>query len=170
MYGEIYHIETALKELSPEARLERRQNEVRPVFYRMPGYVDSLDPEIPTYSNYLSEAISYMQRHKEDLSSFLSDPMIPADNQYVERKIKNAAPGRRNYLFCYSGDGAEANAIYYTLVETARANGAHPYYFLKYLLEKMPVLIAEKTTSDGDSWLPDMMPWSPTYRAYEKKP
>lgn len=55
------------------------------------------------------------------------------------------------------------------MVETARANGAHPYYFLKYLLEKMPVLIDEKTTSDDDSWLQDMMPWSPTYRAYEKK-
>ncbi|MCD8133883.1 MAG: IS66 family transposase [Clostridiales bacterium] len=88
MYGEIYHIETALKELAPEARLERRQNEVRPVFDRMLKYVDSLDPETPAYSNYLSEAISYMQRHKEDLCSFLSDPMIPADNQYVERKIK----------------------------------------------------------------------------------
>lgn len=169
MYGEIYHIETALKELTPEARLERRQNEVKPVFDRMIKYVDSLDPETTTYSNYLSEAISYMQRHKKDLSSFLSDPMIPADNQYVKRKIKNAALGRRNYLFCYSKDRAEANAIYYTLVETARVNGAHPYYYLKYLLEKMPALIDQKTTSDGDSWLKEMMPWSPAYKTYEKK-
>ena len=32
-----------------------------------------------------------------------------------------------------------------TLIETARANSADPYYYLKYLVEKMPKRLYEKS-------------------------
>jgi hypothetical protein len=35
--------------------------------------------------------------------------------------------GRRNWLFCNTPDGAEATVIVYSLIETAKANGANPY-------------------------------------------
>ena len=41
-------------------------------------------------------------------------------------------------MFCTSPKGAEAAAIMYTLVETAKSNGADVYFYLKYLLEKAP--------------------------------
>ena len=55
-------------------------------------------------------------------------------------------------------------AIIFTLVETAKANQVHPYYYLMYLLKKMPGHM-EDTCFD---FLGDMMPWSEAYRAYEK--
>ena len=41
-------------------------------------------------------------------------------------------------MFCTSPKGAEAAAIMYTIVETAKSNGADVYFYLKYLLEKAP--------------------------------
>ena len=54
-------------------------------------------------------------------------------------------------------------AIISSMVETAKANNAHPYYYLMYLLEKMPSHMEE---SDHD-FLPSMTPWSEEYRQYE---
>jgi hypothetical protein len=52
-----------------------------------------------------------------------------------------------------------------TLIETARANGADPYYYLKYLMEQMPKHLYEK----GREYMPEMMPWSEKYRQYETR-
>ena len=90
---------------------------------------------------------------------------VPADNGFCERCIKPFATGRRNWLFSYSIYGAEAMAILFSLIETAKANDAHPYYYLKYLLEILP----RQKTSKGNAFLNDCMPWSEKYRAYEKK-
>ena len=62
-------------------------------------------------------------------------------------------------------NGAGSAAVLFTLAETTKANNAHPYYYLKYLLEKLP---KQKVTRDT-SFLDDCMPWSEVYRAYEKK-
>ena len=75
------------------------------------------------------------------------------------------ATARRNWLFSYSINGAEAAATLFSLVETAKANNAHPYYYLKYLLETLP---GQKVTKEK-SFLDDCMPWSEAYRVYEKK-
>jgi len=73
------------------------------------------------------------------------------------------AQGRRNYLFSNTVSGAEATVIASTLIETAKSNGAEPYFYLKYLLEQMPQHLYDK----GKGHLPEMMPWSDAYRNYE---
>lgn len=67
-------------------------------------------------------------------------------------------------MFCDSLDGAEALAIMYTMVETARTNKANVYYYLKYILERMPHHMEGKDLS----FLDTMMPWSLEYREYER--
>jgi hypothetical protein len=91
--------------------------------------------------------------------------MISCDNGFAERSIKPFATSRRNRLFSYSIEGAQAVANLFTLIETAKANNAHPYYYLKYLLEALP---NQKIHKDK-SFLNDLMPWSETYRDYEKE-
>ena len=73
------------------------------------------------------------------------------------------ALGRRNWLHANTFDGAKASCSIYSLVETAKANKANPYQYLKYLLEKMPAHMDDKDTG----FLEDMMPWSEAYKAYE---
>jgi hypothetical protein len=95
---------------------------------------------------------------------FLKDGNIPIDNGAGERHIRTVAIGRKNYLFSDSIDGAEALAIMYTIVETAKANNANVYYYLKYILERMPSYMEGTDTG----FLDGMMPWSLEYREYER--
>ena len=60
-------------------------------------------------------------------------------------------------MFCTSPKRAEAAAIMYTLVETAKSSGADVYFYLKYLLEKSPSTPEIKV---GRNYLVELMPWS----------
>lgn len=160
----IYNTDTPLKKLSAKERLARRNTEVRPNVDAFFDYLHSLDLNDPSYSDRLRDAVSYSLNQETRLRMFLEDASIPADNGNCERKLKSYITGRNNWLFSYSLTGAEVMAIIFTLVETAKANQVHPYYYLMYLLKKMPGHM-EDTCFD---FLDDMMPWSEAYRAYEK--
>ena len=67
--------------------------------------------------------------------------------------------GRKNFLFHDTVDGAEASAIVYSLVETARENNLNIYQYLYLVLLYMPDYQNEP---DG---IEDMMPWSEFMKA-----
>ncbi len=156
--------EQPLKDLPPADRLRIRQAVVREKMDSFFDYLKTLNPDDPSYTETLCDAIRYSLNHEEKLRRFLEDPMIPIDNGFCERHIKPFATARRNWLFSFSITGAEAAATLFTLIETAKANQAHPYYYLKYLLETL----SQKRTGNGNTYLADCMPWSDAYRAYEK--
>ena len=62
--------------------------------------------------------------------------------------------GRRNFLFHDTVDGADASAIVYSLVETAKMNGLNTFSYLQNVLLYMP---GYQNESEG---IEDMMPWS----------
>lgn len=163
LIDEIYQAETPLKQLSAEERHKGRQEKVRPKVDVYFEYLKTLNPDDPSYSARLRDAIKYSLNQEDRLRMFLDDPNIPCDNGFAERSIKPFAILRKNCLFSFSVDGALSMAIIFSLVETARANKAHPYYYLMYLLEKMP---AHMDDTDHD-FLPSMMPWSEEYKKYE---
>lgn len=163
LIDEIYQAETPLKQLSAEERHKGRQEKVRPKVDAYFEYLKTLNPDDPSYSARLRDAIKYSLNQEDRLRMFLDDPNIPCDNGFAERSIKPFAILRKNCLFSFSVDGALSMAIIFSLVETARANKAHPYYYLMYLLEKMP---AHMDDTDHD-FLPSMMPWSEEYKKYE---
>ena len=60
------------------------------------------------------------------------------DNNLAENAIRPFALGRKNWLFNAAPEGAAASAAIYSLIETAKANDLEPYWYLRYLLEKLP--------------------------------
>ena len=164
LVDEIWDAERPLKYCLPDERLKKRQSVVREKVDSFFSYVKSLDMDDPSYSEKFRDAVQYALNQEKKLRRFLNDPMIPMDNGFVERCIKPFACSRRNWLFSYSIEGAEAAAVLFTLTETAKANKAHPYYYLKYLLE---TLSTQKITKEN-SFLDDCMPWSEAYRNYEE--
>jgi len=50
--------------------------------------------------------------------------------------------------------GAEAIAIWYTIIEIAKANGLDPYHYLKYLLTEFPYYQRDKRGSE------ELLPWN----------
>ena len=114
----------------------------------------------------MKDAIQYSLNQKKYLCRFLERGSVPMDNGNTERKAKSLAIGRGNWMFCTSPKGAKALAIMYTLVETAKSNGADVYFYLKYLLENAP---ASPELIMGKAYLEKLMPWSEAYRKYEKE-
>ena len=68
------------------------------------------------------------------------DGRLAISNNLAERSIRPFTVGRNNWLFSYSDKGADASAVAYSIVETAKANGLVPFEYIKYLLETLPNL------------------------------
>ena len=66
--------------------------------------------------------------------------------------------GRKNWLFSGSPRGAAASALLYSLIETAKANGREPYWYLRELFEKLPLA---RTRADYLALLPTAKPPPP---------
>lgn len=62
------------------------------------------------------------------------DGRLELTNNRAERSIKPFVMGRKNFLFANAPKGAEASAILYSLVETAKETGVDPYAYFVYTL------------------------------------
>lgn len=158
----IFDLEKSYRDVTADERKALRNEQVRPLLEEFFQIVHTLDPENPEYSEKMKKGIEYALNHEPELRRFLDDGHIPCDNGACERHIRPFAVSRKVWLFCNTIAGAKATAIIYTLVETAKANKVDPYFYLKYLLDKMPGHM-----NDHDrSFLNDMMPWSQAFKEY----
>ena len=163
LIAEIYIAENSLKELPSDKRLEQRQEKVLPKVNAFFEFIRTIDLGDPLVSDKLRDAVQYALNQEENLRKFLDDGNIPLDNGATERSVRPVSQFRRNSLFSFTTSGAEVMVVIFTLIETAKANQADPYYYLKYLLEQMPQHLYEQ----GTRYMPNMMPWSQRYRCYE---
>ena len=86
----------------------------------------------------LSEAITYAKNQKIYLENFLLDGRIPISNNHAENSIRPFAVGRRAWLFADTPKGAQASAIAYSIVETAKLNNLDVFQYLNYLFKSLP--------------------------------
>ena len=75
-------------------------------------------------------------------------------NSKAERAIRPFAVHRKNWLFADSVEVAKANAIYYSLIESAKANNLNIYKYIKYLLDELPQLEGEQSEDAIEKYLP----------------
>lgn len=47
---------------------------------------------------------------------------------------------RKNFLFCDTAKGADASALCFSMIETAKRNGLDPFGYLLFLLQELPKL------------------------------
>jgi hypothetical protein len=85
----------------------------------------------------LAVAFRYMLKRRKELSLFVTDGRLEADNNIAENAMRAIAVGRKNYLFAGSDKGGERAAAIYTLVQTARLNGVNPEAWLTDILTKI---------------------------------
>lgn len=86
--------------------------------------------------------------------TYLEDGRCSLSNNLSENSIRPVTVGRKNWLFSDTPDGANANALYLTIVEMAKAYNINLYEYLKHLLEHRP----DKSMSDDE--IAELAPWS----------
>lgn len=155
LIARIYAADGKLKHLSSKERYIRRQNEVLPLVEAYFAWVKQQD--IPSIlSEKTREGLKYSINHEKYLLRFLTDGNIPIDNSATERAIRPFTIGRANWRLIDTVHGAQASAVIYSLIETAKANNLKVYEYLKHLLTEIPKFM------DGTSldFLDTLMPWS----------
>jgi len=77
------------------------------------------------------KALEYMLHLWSGLTVFLSHPVVPLDNNHVERQLRDMVLGRKNHYGSKSQRGTEVAALFYSLIETARLRGEEPGHYLR---------------------------------------
>jgi hypothetical protein len=124
----LFAIERELKRYRPEERLQIRNLESRPVVEEFRKWLEDIFPGVLPKSLF-GMAVNYGLNQWTKLVRFLEDGRIEIDNNRAERSIKPFVIGRKNWLFCNTPKGAKANAIIYSIIETAKENGLNPYAY-----------------------------------------
>ena len=103
----------------------------------------------------LGQAFVYLANQWTPLTNYLLDGRLEISNNRAERSIKPFVMGRKNFLFANTPRGAQASAVIYSVMETAKANALDPYRYLLFLLEELPN--ADRRRAD---WMERFLPWN----------
>ncbi len=160
----IYHEDNKLKELKPKEKLQKRQEKIRPLVDDFFEWVKK-NQEYVASESATGRAFAYAINQEKYLREFLDDENIPLDNNPAEQSIRPFTVGRKNWVMIDTMKGAEASAVLYSIVETAKANNLKIYEYLTYVLTEL-----SKTIHDFTVEVPEkLMPWSEELPAEVKK-
>lgn len=145
----LFALEREYEKLPPEERRIKRLEQSRPITEAFFAWAQKTSA-LPKSA--LGKALHYALDQRPLLETFYLDGRLEISNNRAERSIKPFVIGRKNWLFCCSPKGAEASAVIYSIIETAKENRLKPFEYLKYILETMPNIAMEQ--------YPTLLPWS----------
>ena len=150
--GNLYSIEKRAKAqgLCSDEIYQLRQQEAKPILETFKLWLDANQAITPP-KGLLGKAIQYALNNWKKLIVYIEDGRLRPDNNIAENAIRPFVLGRKNFLFAGAPTGAEASATFFTLIETAKANGLEPYTYLRYIFTKLPLA---RTAEDYKSLLP----------------
>jgi transposase len=154
--NQLFVVERKLKELDSEERYNERLKQSKPVLDAFLSWLKIQEQKVLPKSAF-GKAINYCLNQWDKLVVFLEDGRLEIDNNRSERSIKPVVIGRKAWLFANTPRGARASALIYSIVETAKANGLNPYYYLRYLFEQLPNM-----DMTDENALDKLLPWSTT--------
>lgn len=80
-----------------------------------------------THNSFIGKALAYSIDQEEYLHVFLTDGRILIDNNYAKQAIRPFTIARKNFVLMESDHGTKANAIIFSIAETAKANNLNTY-------------------------------------------
>lgn len=154
----LFELERQFEGLTAEERLIQRKEKSGPILEAYWTWLYT----IPRPTGKLKDAVTYAQNQKAHLSAFLEHGEIEISNNQVENAIRPFVVGRKGWLFADTPQGAEASAIIYSLMETAKANSLRLDDYLLHLLSIMP----ERAEQNKDFKMDDLLPWSEEMKSW----
>ena len=150
--SQLFKLEQALAELTPEERYEKRLEQEKPVLDALLSWANEMQAKTAPKSA-LGRAIHYLLEQWPYLTRYLEDGRLELSNNRAERSIKPFVMGRKNWLFANTPGGAQASAVIYSLIETAKENKLDPYKYLLWVLQSAPGL-----SETDDAWSEKLLP------------
>jgi hypothetical protein len=120
-----------------KARRDARSEYTKPLMEQFFAWAQDIE-KAALPKSLLGIAVGYALRQRKRLETVLLDGRLELSNNRAERSIKPFVIGRKNWLFSNMASGAEASAIIYSLVETAKENLIDPYKYLTAVFHAAP--------------------------------
>lgn len=155
----LFALEQTFAKLEYADRYERRLKESKPVADALYEWATS-SGALP--KSLVGKAVNYLVEQRAWLYRVFDDGRLEISNNRAERSIKPFVLSRKNWLFSNTPRGADASAVIFSIIETAKENGLNVYNYFEYLLGRLPNM-----TSDG---IDEVMPWSDTLPSNVKVP
>jgi hypothetical protein len=130
---QLYDVERAAAELSPDARRELRREQSIPLLVKIAAERDQLAQTVLPKSP-LGEALRYLTNQWAALQRFVDDGRLSIDNNRAENQLRVVALGRKNWLFAGSFEGARRAALLYSVVQSCALVNVPPFEYLKDVL------------------------------------
>jgi hypothetical protein len=135
----LFALEREYAKLSPnnnfKARYEARLKQSKPV---MDAFFDWAKNSDAMPQSAVGKAITYAQNQRFYLEHVLLDGRLELSNNRAERSVKSFVTGRKNWMFADTVNGANASAVLYSIVETAKENGLQPFDYLEFVFRTAP--------------------------------
>ena len=147
----LFDIERGVNGMSVDERLERRQQESRPLVDELEAWMRAERAKL-SRSSPVAEAMNYMLKRWSGFTTFLDDGRICLTNNAAERALRGFALGRKSWLFAGSDRGADRAAFMTTLIMSAKLNDIDPQAWLADVLAN----IADTPISR----LEQLLPWN----------
>jgi transposase len=154
-FGQLYDVEREVADLDVDERRRIRQLKAEPIADDLQAWLLLQRQRVPEGSA-TAKAIDYSLHRWAALTRYLGDGRLPADNNWIENRIRPIALGRHNWLFAGSLRAGQRAAAIMSLIGSAKMNGLDPYVYLRDVLARLPTQPASRI----DELLPHR--WHPT--------
>ena len=150
LLSRVFHKENNLRYKTPVEKKAQRRKLVKPLLDAFYRFIEGI--AYPMHK--LKDAVKNALKLKDRVYQIFKIGELPLSNNSIEQSIRPSTIIRKNSLFAKSTAGAEANAIFYTIVQTAKPNNLDVFKYLE--------LIFEAYTRSQNLDLKAYLPWNPT--------
>ncbi len=148
----LYSNEKVIKEATHDDKRQYRQQHSVPVLEEIKAWLD-VNINWVELGSLIDNAIGYTLNQWPKLLIYCEDGLLNISNAAAENAIRPLTVGRRNWLFADTPEGARNSAIYYSLIESAKANELRPFEYIYYVPKELPY-------ADMVEKLEKLLPWS----------
>lgn len=150
--NKLYVIERQIKSLTVAEIYQARQQKSVPILNQLNKWLAQQRPRVDK-GGLTGKAMTYLHNQWEKLMVYSTDGQLRLSNILAENAVRPFAVGRRAWLFADTPAGANASAIHYSLIETAKCHKLEPYAYLNAVFKALPY-------ADTVEKIEDLLPWN----------
>jgi transposase len=138
MIRRLYDVEDRARPLDDAARRELRQTEAVPILERLRKELDRLSSKLLPKSG-LAQAVTYALNQWQALCRYAEDGRLTIDNNVSERRLRDQAIGRKNWMFLGSAQAGPRAAVICTIIAGAKRHRLEPWAYLHDVILQLSV-------------------------------
>jgi transposase len=138
MIQRLYEVEDRARPLDDAARRAMRQTEAVPILERLRAELDRLSSKLLPKSA-LAQAVTYALNQWQALCRYTEDGRLTIDNNVSERRLRDQAIGRKNWLFWGSAEAGPRAAVLCTIIAGAKRHRLETWAYLRAVILQLSV-------------------------------